>query len=152
MLGATLIELVIAIVVIGSASVTLIGMLSSMSKQSADAMVSTQASGIAAAYLKEILSKPVVDPDGADGAESRDAYDNIDDYSRLPDTSVRDLRGNLVPNLGGYQVAVLIQQVPLNGGGGSNLVPAAQSRRVQVTVTGPTGFQVQLRGYRTRHE
>jgi type II secretory pathway pseudopilin PulG len=144
-IGATLIELVIAIVIIGSASVTLIGVLTAMSTQSAETMISIQAANIAKAYLDEILDKPIIDPDGVNG-ESRGGFDNIDDYLRLPDSDVRDRLGNSIANLDGYQVSVLIQSGGLSG------VPSAQTRRVTVTVTGPLQYQTIVRGFRTRHE
>lgn len=145
--GATLIELIFAIIIIGSVSATMVGVLSSMSKQSAETMVALTATNIAQAYLQEILDKPLIDPDGVDGSEPRELYDNIDDYLRLPDTTVRDRFGAVVPNLGGYQVAVSIQNTNLLPG-----VPTAQTRSVQVTVTSPLGDQTIVRGVRTRHE
>jgi MSHA pilin protein MshD len=143
--GATLIELVIAIVIIGSASATMIGTLTMMSKQSAETMISSQAANIAKAYLDEILDKPIIDPNGS-GGEPRELYDNIDDYLRLPDTTVRDRFGVAIPEFAGYQVSVQIRRP------GLDVIPSGQTRRVQVTVTSPLGDRTVIPGFRTRHE
>lgn len=140
--GFTLVELVVAIVIIGTCAATLVGVLGSMAKQSADSMVASQANNIAAAYLRDILAKPVVDPDGIDGTEPRNAYDNVNDYSRLPDTYVTDRLGNPVAAFAGYQVIVQIQQIGLNG------IPSSQARRVEVTVIAPTGFRTVVSGFK----
>ena len=55
--GATLVELIIAIVVVAIAVTSVLGLLSAISVRSAGAMTSTQAASIASAYLDEALSK-----------------------------------------------------------------------------------------------
>lgn len=152
--GATLIELVVAIVIITSAAGTIVGLLAFMSKTSADALVQSQSTSIASAYLDEIMALPIADPNGTADA-GRIQADNIDDYLNLggnivlPDTLVRDRAGNLVAGLGNYRVAVLIQQQGWPAPGAN--IPAANLRLIQVTVTDPMGNDTVLRGVKTLH-
>ena len=62
--GATMIELVISIVVIAIAVGAVLGLLSSSTAHSADAMVLSQAVSLSQAYIEEISLKPFADPDG----------------------------------------------------------------------------------------
>lgn len=143
--GATLIELVVAIVIITAAAGTIVGLLAFMSRSSADAMVQAQTASIANAYLNEILARSFADPDGIPDAGRANA-DDVDDYPGcLPDTLVRDRYGNAVANLGDYRVAVVITQPGLGA------VPAAQTRLVQVTVTSPLGDFTRLGVFKTQH-
>src|SRR5262245_14815444 len=89
-LGATLIELVIAIVIVAVAVSAILGLLARNSASSADAMVLAQAVSVADSYIEEITRKPFVDPDGVDGETARTAYDDVDDYNGLVDVGARD--------------------------------------------------------------
>jgi MSHA pilin protein MshD len=139
----TLIEVTVAIVIIATAAATLLGLTSTIATRSADAMVASQATSIASAYLSEIIAKPYADPDG--GVETdRAAYDDIGDYLAI-DTVVRDSRGVAVPGLGGYQVHVAFSN-KVNFG-----VPAVQALLVTVNVTDPLGHHTSLGAYKTSH-
>ena len=138
--GMTLIELIIAIVVVGICAVAALSMMSSLSMRSAGAMTRTQARAIAASYLDEILSKRFVD----DGREaSRDQYDDVLDYHTLDEMGARNASGVLIAGLNRYrvQVNVIDQFLPNN----------IAARRIEVTVIDPTNVPVLLVGYRTGH-
>jgi MSHA pilin protein MshD len=144
--GGTLIELVLAIVIITATAGTIVGLLGAMSRSSADAMMQSQSASIANAYLNEILGQSFSDPDGTPDF-GRNNTDDIDDYARadvLPDTTVRDRDGNAVASLSSYSVAVFITQPGLNG------IPNADTRLVRVEVTNPLNEITPLSGFRTR--
>jgi MSHA pilin protein MshD len=127
----TLIELVIAIVVLGICVVSALSILSSVSINSARAMTRTQATAVAAAYLEKILAQP---------------YGNIVGYNNLNHSGARDAYGNLIPGLQAYNVNVAAYAVNL--GTAPNAVPAM---RVDVTVTEPNGAPTQVSGFRTTY-
>lgn len=143
--GFTLVELVVAIVIIAMAATTIVGVMSAVSTRSADVMVQVQAMNVADAYLREILAQPFADPDGIGGEMTRTAFDDVNDYDGLSNAGAEDQYGNAVAGLNGYQVGVVVAAAALGA------IPAAQSRLITVTVTGPTQTMTLLRGYKTMH-
>lgn len=152
--GTTLVELVIAIALIGLAAAALITTLATLTGRSVDPLRRSQATAIAEAYLEEILAKPFTDPslDPATGAAcpgvspaNRADWDNICDYSGLPDTVARDQTGTAIAGLGDYQVSVAITQPAWQG------IAASDALRVDVTVTDAAGGSTVLTGIRTRY-
>jgi MSHA pilin protein MshD len=76
--GVTLVELVVAIVVISVAGAALAGTLAYLNGTGNTSILQAQAQAIANAYLNEITAKRFL----ADGVEaSRDQYDDIFDYN-----------------------------------------------------------------------
>jgi len=140
--GFTLIEIVVAIVVLAIAVCGSMAALSAISVQSADAMVTEQATVIASAYLNEVLQKPF---GPFDGKITRATLDVVDDYNGLNDAGARDQTGALVAGLGQYTVTVRV------GPGALGAVPAAEVREVDVTVVHSSGVTVVLSGYRTKY-
>ena len=139
--GLTLIEVMVAIVVIGLAGSALVGTLSYLAGTGNTSMLQTQAQSIANAYLTEILGKYFVDPN-VDGELARAQFDDIDDYDGLDTTASSDEFGNAAGN---FHVHVTV------GAGTLNAVPAADVRRIDVTVDYGNGSQVIASGYRTRY-
>lgn len=142
--GATLIELVVAIVIIGMSGATIVGLLASISRYSAETMIQSQSASIANAYLSEILSRSFADPDGAPET-GRGNFDDVNDYDGLVDAGAADRYGNAVAGLGDYTVAVVVTQPGLGA------IPTAQTRMVRVTVTHPLSTPVMLSGFKTQH-
>lgn len=143
--GVTLVELVVAIVVIGIAASIILGVLASNVNASADPMVRQQAVAIARAYLEEILLRDFDDPDGADGEVARVDFDDVDDYNGLSNNGARDQFDNAIAGLADYNVAVnVVASGALPG------VPAADALRVDVTVSRAPYLSFTLSGYRTR--
>jgi len=138
--GMTLVEVIVSIVVIGLAGAALVGTLSYLAGTGNLSMLQTQAQSIADAYLNEILGKAFVDPN-VDGESSRDLYDDIDDYDGLNGLAT-DERGNPAGN---FQVSVSV--VP----GTLGTLPAADVRRIDVSVTYGNNATVIASGYKTRH-
>ncbi|HEY6923949.1 MAG TPA: prepilin-type N-terminal cleavage/methylation domain-containing protein [Steroidobacteraceae bacterium] len=140
--GFTLIEIVVAVVVLAIGIGGSMAALSAISVQSADAMVTAQATAIASAYLNEVLQKPF---GISDGHTTRPTLDVVDDYNGLNDIGVRDQTGTLVAGLDQYTVTVSV--VP----GILGSVPAAEVREVDVRVVHSSGVTVLLSGYRTKY-
>ena len=144
--GSTLIELVVAIVIITMAAGTIVGLIAMMSRSSAETMTQSQSANIANAYLSEILSQPF---GPVIGGANRAAYNDVTDYNGLADAAPLDRFGNPIPNSAGYRVDVFVANAALGTGG--NSIPAGNSRRIQVRVTDPMGDVVWLTGFKTQH-
>jgi MSHA pilin protein MshD len=140
--GFTLIEIVVAVLVLAIAVCGSMAALSAISVQSADAMVTEQATAIASAYLNEVLQKPF---GTFDGRTTRSTLDVVDDYNGLKNVGVRDQTGALVTGLSKYTVTVSV------GPGTLGSAPAAQVREIDVTVVHSSGVTVVLSGYRTKY-
>lgn len=137
--GVTLIELIVAIVIIGIALVGVLLVLNRVISASGDPMVQQQAVAIGEAYIEEISGKPYADPDGSDTGETRATFDDIDDYNRLPDNVVGDQTGAAIAGLGSYAVKVSVVDSTLNG---------APARLITVTVSHRDMADVVLADYR----
>lgn len=144
--GFTLIELVVAITIVGIAASTIVMVLGSVAARSADAMVQQQAIAIAQAYLEEILQQPISPPAGAPTMTTRATYDEVDDYNGLSDSGAHDQFGSPIAALAAYNVSVVVSQSSALTG-----VPSAQARRVDVTVSTSPGVTVTLSGYRANY-
>jgi MSHA pilin protein MshD len=145
--GATLIEIVLAVVVVTIAVGAVLGVLSANAKQSADIMIREQAIAIGNAYLEEILLKPYNDPDGTNGETLRASYDDVSDYNGLNDsTGARNQLGTLINALSQYRIQVAVTAETLSG---------VAMKRVDVTVSYAASIQsglgapaIRLTGYR----
>ncbi len=149
--GLSLIELVVAIVVI---SISLSGVLlvvDTTTRASADPMLERQAISIADAYLEEILQKAYLDPDTGTlcpaPEATRSLFDNLCDYDGLDETGARDQHGNAVAGLEAYRVRIAIDRSAALGtvSGESDVV------RVDASVNDPMGRLVRMSGYRTNY-
>lgn len=155
--GATLIEIVLFIVIIGIAVGTVLGTLSLAAGRSADPLVRRQALAIAESLLQEIEAQPFgsTDPDGGadtlgpEAGESRGSgtspFDHVNDYHGYATTGIVDADGSPVTGLSAYGVAVSVQPQALDN------IAAADGLLVSVTVTGPGGASVTLTGFRARN-
>jgi MSHA pilin protein MshD len=154
--GATLVELIVSIVVIGVALAGVLAVIVRNALTSADPMIWHQSVAVAEAYLEEILTKNFV----ADGVEAtRALYDDVSDYNNLTNNGcvtttaacpalgdcACDQNGNPIDGLRSYAVSVQVIAEDLNGTG------AANALRVQVTVAPPAGGAITISGYRTNY-
>ncbi len=152
--GFSLIEVVIALVVL---SVALTGTLSVMERTlraSADPMLLHQAIVIGETYLEEASLQPYIDPDldpvtGAvcpTAEASRNLFDNVCDYNGLSDSGAEDQGGNAISGLDAYTIDVTVDTAAnldtLSGSG--------EVLRVDVRVRHPANIDVSISGYRTR--
>jgi MSHA pilin protein MshD len=140
--GVTLIELVVAIVVIGVAVSSVLAMLAYQASHSGSAMIQSQAEHIATAYLNEVIQKPFAPQANAGG---RANFNDVSDYNGLVNNGARDQSNALIAGLGSFTVRVNVTQAALGP------VPASESKRVDVTVTHPIGISVVMTGFRTQY-
>ncbi len=139
--GLTLVELVIAMVVVSIALSGVLLVMNYTTAHSADPLIRQQAVAIAEAYLEEILLKPYADPDGVDGEVSRDLFDDVDDYDTLTDVGARDQSDTAISELSAYTVRVSVQPATLSGVG-----------MLRATVTVTSGSEnIALTGYRANY-
>ena len=167
--GFTLIEWVVALVVISVGVTAFLTLFLNVTQHSADPMNQQQAHAIAQAYMEEVLAQPFCDPDFsttcpasctsatacatcniAEGARSN--YDAVCDYNGLSDaTGARDFNGGLIGGLGDYNVGVAVDDsaVTLSG------LSSASGQLVEVTVTvthdTQTGINDVLRAYKINY-
>lgn len=111
--GFTLIEALIAMVVLAAATTGVLLIFANATADSADPQVRAQARAVAEAYMDEILLQPYADPDGsetggAESGESRAGYDDVWDYDALGSQPPTDMFGNAISGLGSYTVTVTI--------------------------------------------
>jgi MSHA pilin protein MshD len=154
-LGFTLIEVIIAIVVVGVSLAAVMSVFIVTSQHSADPMERQQAQMIAEAYLDEILLKRFYDPDTGticpSPEGSRSAFDNVCDYNNILNQAPADQTGVAISELSSYKVSVSVDSgsVDLNG---VNNTGVTRVLLVTVTVTGPNNTSVTLASYRTNYE
>ena len=131
MRGVTLVELVITIVILGLAGSAVLGVMNYVSRGSADALLQQQAEAIANSYLQRALAS---------------SFANVNTFNGINDTDARDGTGAAIPGLTNYSVTVTVANSALLGG-----LPAANVRRVLVTVTHDDGLIVTATGYKTNY-
>ena len=170
-LGVTLIELVMAIVVISIGLTALLATIIHTTSRSADPMVQQQAIAIAQSYMEEILAEPFCDwndlgttdcytsctsnacssctggtiPGGA--GESRSTYDDVCDFNGINEAAA-DITGPIT-DLADYTVEVTVIDTDLNFNG---LVSnSGQVVQIDVGVTHSTGFSANLTTYKANY-
>ncbi len=143
--GITLIELIVAVVVISIALTGVLLVINYTTLHSADPLLRHQAVAIAEAYMEEITLKSYADPD-ADGEGSRALYDDVDDYNGLADSGALDQNGSAIGGLENYSVNVSVQ--PQNYGPAGAEVAGL---KIDVTVTDPAGERLTLSGFRAHY-
>jgi MSHA pilin protein MshD len=144
--GVTLIEVVVAIVIVAMAAIAVLGAMSAITMRGAETMARQQAVAIAEAYLEEILLQPVAAPTGAGSPATRATFNDEDEYNGLSDVGAHDQSGTAIAYLTGYNVSVAVTQTTALSG-----ITAANARQINVTVTDPTGTSVMLTGYRANY-
>jgi MSHA pilin protein MshD len=148
--GLSLIELVIAIVIVSIGLAALLIPIINATRQSADPLILKQTLAVAEALLEEIELKPFANPpggfSGAATQANRPLFDDVSDYNGFATIGIFTLDGVAVPGLGGYNVtAVAVTNSALGA------IPAANAKLILVTVTGSNGEAVTLAAYRTSY-
>lgn len=144
MAGVTLVELVVAMVIVGIALAGLVTAYNRASIASTDPLITQQMLAIGETMMEEVMLKPYDSP--TTGKEStRAQYDELDDYAGYTEQSVTDVDGNAIAGLERYQVSVAVDPAQL----ALPDMPAGQIKRVVVTVS--YGKQdLALTGWRTK--
>lgn len=154
--GFSLVEVVIAIVVLSVGLISLLSVFLVNVRHSADPLALEQANAVAQAYMEEILLKAFCDPNdfssdcpaacsaaacgacsgstvSGGAAENRSSFDDVCDYDGLADSGgALDQTGAAVPGLDAYNVTVSVDDnAVLNGLSGA----AGQVLAVTVNVS-----------------
>ena len=140
--GMTLIEIVLAIVILGVGLAGVLLAFSTVTRGSADPVVAQQMLAIAEEMLEEIELKPyAAAANTAPAACARNTYNDVLDYNGYATSGqVCTIDGSAIPSLAGYSVRVQVQAGVLVGVGAA--------RRIDVTVTRGTN-SLTLTGWRT---
>jgi MSHA pilin protein MshD len=130
--GVTLVELIVALVIIGVALAGMVAVYTATTRSSTDPVLVQQMEAIADNMMEEILMKPFAPPPGSTvtADSGRINYDNVSDYDGYKDLQgIRDVEGNQIPGLERYNVVVSVQPTALT------TVPNGDALRIVVTVT-----------------
>ena len=172
--GITLVEVIVFIVIISVGIAGLLGVMNVTTRSSADPMIRKQALAIAESLMEEIQLQPftycaIEDATAATatgafvgangctatvqglGAAGKTRYaednrfNNVGNYQGFVMNGVLDITGTVVGGLGAFNAVVAITQEAQGG------IAAADSLRINVTVTPPNGDAITLTGYRFRY-
>lgn len=177
--GASLVELVVFIVIVGIGVAGVLAALNAATRGSPDPMVQKQALAIAESLLEEVQlqSFTYCDPDdplaetaasaaactvaeaiGAEAGETRYAapfFDNANDYHGFNSATevppgLKDIGGTDL-GLAGYSATIGIVADVLGGIAANDANGRPQVLLITVVVNGPANTSVALQGYRTRY-
>ncbi|MDX1609965.1 MAG: prepilin-type N-terminal cleavage/methylation domain-containing protein [Halofilum sp. (in: g-proteobacteria)] len=115
--GFSLIESIIALVVIAAAATGVLLIYAEATSRSADPMLRAQAQSIAIGYMDEILLQSYDDPDGgetggAEAGETRSTFDDVWDYDTINGEVPTARDGNPIGALNDYSVDVTVTGGP----------------------------------------
>jgi MSHA pilin protein MshD len=150
--GFTLVEMIIAIVIIGVGLAGVLLAFNTTVKSSADPMLHKQMLSAAEEMMEEILLKPF-EPAGTAPTNSpktcgvaplpsRVDFDDVSDYHNYETAGICDIDGGSLGGLEGYGIKVTVAGTSLGG------MDAAAGKKVTVTVT-RGGETLSLVGWRT---
>jgi MSHA pilin protein MshD len=143
MAGVTLVELVVAMVIVGIALAGLMTVYNRASIASADPLITQQMLAIGETMMEEVMLKPYESTTGT--KSTRAQYDALDDYASYAKQTVTDVDDNAIAGLERYRVAVTVGPAgqPLPG------IATADVKRIVVTVWNGNQNLV-LTGWRTK--
>ena len=156
--GATLIELVMTIVILGIAIAGVVGAFALISGRSADALDQTRAVSLAQLYMDEILTKKFDDATpqggvpkytgacnvGPESGETRSTFDDVDDYDGLSNSPPATAQ-SVLTGYNGFSVSVAVSCAGSETGVG---LANADAKRIDVTVIAPGSQDFIFSAYR----
>lgn len=141
--GVTLVELVVSLALVATLVSGVWAGWALLTQRSADPLVLRQSLAVAESLLAEIQLQPAEGPTGASGTD-RTAFASVADYDGLVLDGIRDAQGNPIPGLEAYRAELSVQPRAVQG------VPSSHGWWIDVRVTGPTGGDIRLAGWRAR--
>jgi len=143
MAGVTLVELLVAMVIVGVALAGLVSVYNRASIASTDPLITQQMLAIGETMMEEVMLKPYESTTGT--KSTRAQFDALDDYASYAKQAVTDVDGNAIAGLERYRVAVTV------GPAGQTLPSVATSDVKRIVVTVWNGNQnLVLTGWRTK--
>ncbi len=179
--GATLIELIVFVVIVGVSVAGVLLAINTATRGGTDPMVRKNALAIAEALLEEVELMPftfcdaddaqattatsasigaagcqaTVDGIGPEAGETRYAaatpFDHVDDYNGFNMNPIVDINNNAITGLANYSASVTTTAVAFGGIAAADAQGQANVLFITVTVTGPQNTTVVLNGYRTKY-
>ncbi len=149
--GASLVELIVFMVIVGVALAGVLSVMNLTTAHSADAVVHKQALAVAESMLEEIglqnFSKPAGGFTGPFTPANRSQFDSVDDYNGF--NGIYTIDGTAIAALANYTLSVSVAPAALGPAG--QQVAAGEAKLITVTVTDSTGTAIVLSAYRTRY-
>lgn len=148
-----LVELVLFIIIIGSALAGIVLVMSITTKGSANALSDKQTLTIAESLLEEIEARDFTNPTGGFAGmaiqANRASFDDVFDYNGFATTGIYPADGSAtaIAELAGYNVSVTV----VNPAAAWGSVTATNVAQITVTVTDASGQAVQALGYRVNY-
>lgn len=142
MAGTTLIELIVAIVIVSTALAGLVAAYNRANTASADPLITQQQLAIAESMMEEVMQKPFVV--AQQNQTGRLFFNDVRDYNNYGPAAVSNVNGDAVPGLGRYTVQVRVDQPAITG------VAPADALRIEVIVRAAGAENLRLVGWRTR--
>jgi len=164
--GVTLVEMIIAIVIMSIALVSLAFTISLSTSKSADIFWQVKVVELGQAYMEEILARrfdeatpvggiPACVPSGTactaiglDSGETRTLFDDVDDYDGVDDSPPKDAEGNDRLNYIGYRVQVSVAYADAAQQTAYGLDGPYDAKLITVTVSHPTGKALKFSAYK----
>ncbi len=156
--GLTLIELIIAIVVLGIAAVGILSALSRTAVLNVDPLLRVQSQALAESVMDEILARPFYRPENDPTLDSNNsgsltcasadnnAKTSVCDYNGL--NTLEQASGEPYEGVSGYSLLVTVD--PSESDDFSDIA-ANCAVRINVAVTDPSGATTRLNAYRTSY-
>ncbi len=140
--GFTLVEMIIAIVVIGVGLAGVLVAFTTTTRGSGEGLVRRQLLGIAEGLMEEVLSRPFTAVAGGGSTNcERSAFNDLDDYNGYATTGrICAIDGSEVGSLAGYNVSVSVQAATLGR--------VNSARRIVITASAGAE-SLSLTGWRT---
>lgn len=153
--GVTLIELIIAMVIISIALGGILSVVNQTTAHSADPVVNHQAVAIAESYLEEILLLPVTMAISNvacsaffDPGNSRKTFDKVEDYDCLINNGASDQNTTTISGLENYTVTVDVKNDSITNSLDGGVTPI---KEINVTVTRGSVVSISIKGYRAEY-
>lgn len=153
-LGFTLVESLMAVLIVSGVLVASLGTFGAIGRARQVQIQRAQAFGLAECLMAEVVQSYFQDPSGATtlGPEadetSRAAFDDVDDFDKWIASPPVRRDGTVLDGYSGWRIRVKVRHV-LPGDPNTESSSPTGLKRIRVSVTSPTGFEHILRALRS---